>query len=200
MMLLGMKKRSRKEGWIVPEFTVEDIAAVLDGGRCAQTGIQFDLERTEHSHNNPFAPSPDRIDSSRGYTKDNVQFVCWMYNAMKSDFPQSAVTQFIGALVNKYTPAYNPPLAQDTFRGLLGKPWGPHSFRWRHTMFIDGMELLVEWSCRRDCYVTQFSEGHAVYWQYVGETYPTDSEIVVAAGYAKPELTLINNRLKRDTQ
>lgn len=42
----------------------------------------------------PFRPSADRIDNSKGYTKDNVR-ICWLIeNYCKNVFPESAVIEF----------------------------------------------------------------------------------------------------------
>lgn len=57
-------------------------------GTCEVTGIPFDLTGGERK---PHTPSIDRIDPSRGYTKDNVQLVVWIYNAAKSTFTHSDV-------------------------------------------------------------------------------------------------------------
>jgi hypothetical protein len=45
----------------------------------------MNLETHHRKKANPFKASLDRIDSSRGYTEDNVQWVCWSVNQMKSD-------------------------------------------------------------------------------------------------------------------
>ena len=49
---------------------------------------------------NPFAPSPVRIDNSKGYTKENVQWVCWMYNQMRGQATDSDVDKFLAAIIN----------------------------------------------------------------------------------------------------
>lgn len=59
-------------------------------GRCALSGLPMATtthidERPDDMRSNPNKLSIDRIDSSRGYTEDNVQLVRWRPNNMKSD-------------------------------------------------------------------------------------------------------------------
>lgn len=58
-----------------PELTAEVLQVMLEGGRCAISGIPFVFEK-----NNPLAPSVDRIDSRLGYTLENVRVVCQAIN------------------------------------------------------------------------------------------------------------------------
>lgn len=66
-------------------ITKEWVIEQLNIGICAATNIPFDFSKNKSSKSkrNPFAPSIDRIDSSRGYTPDNVEMVCLMYNLAK---------------------------------------------------------------------------------------------------------------------
>lgn len=93
-----MKARSSENGFPPPEFSRNEVAEAINGGHCCKTNIPFDLSPPSRSHNNPFAPSPDRIDSKVGYTKENTQFVCWIYNVMKNDFVPEDVNRFVDAL------------------------------------------------------------------------------------------------------
>jgi hypothetical protein len=52
----------------LPDFFVSTITR--QGGRCSITGIPF-VYRMGHK----FAPSPDRIDNTRGYVEGNVEFI-----------------------------------------------------------------------------------------------------------------------------
>lgn len=49
-------------------------------GCCTMTGIPFVFEKHPTAARRPFAPSIDRIDSTKGYTIDNVRLVCLLVN------------------------------------------------------------------------------------------------------------------------
>lgn len=80
-MVNNSKQRSRKQGW---ENTIKasDVVSKIIEGRCEATGVKFRYERSEKGIT-PFSPSIDRINSSEGYTKANIQVVCSMYNIGK---------------------------------------------------------------------------------------------------------------------
>lgn len=63
-------------------LTKEDIYDLLEeqGGRCYYSGRELVFE-----YNNSNKISIDRIESEKGYTKDNVRLVCWVVNQAKSD-------------------------------------------------------------------------------------------------------------------
>ena len=54
--------------------------------RCALTGIPFYSPNSCTSAKNPFAPSIDRIDCTKGYTTSNVRLVVFAVNAMLMDW------------------------------------------------------------------------------------------------------------------
>ncbi len=56
---------------------------------CAISGKQF--VDSNNNHNEPFARSLDRIDSTKGYTPDNVAWVCMRYNLCKSNLSHEEV-------------------------------------------------------------------------------------------------------------
>ena len=96
-----MQQRSRKRGWPRPEFSREEIYEIISGGKCEKTGITFDCQILPGSTRNPWTPSPDRIDPSRPYTKDNVQWVCAMYNFAKQEWTDEEVMRMARELVNQ---------------------------------------------------------------------------------------------------
>ena len=81
MLLNASKQRAAKKNR-EHSITVEDIVAIwpLDN-RCPVFG--FVLEWNEAGFRET-SPSIDRIDSNKGYTKDNVQIISWKANRIKS--------------------------------------------------------------------------------------------------------------------
>ncbi len=67
---------------------------IKQDNKCIYSGISFDPTIEEYSM------SIDRIDSSRGYTKDNVQLVCVCVNTMKLDLKESEFFDFIKLISN----------------------------------------------------------------------------------------------------
>lgn len=87
-------KRDKKH-----EMTEDFLQTLWDKqeGKCALSGIQlqhYDF-KTKKAPNNA---SLDRIDSSRGYLKDNVQFVAYSLNLAKVDFDNDQFKLFIESL------------------------------------------------------------------------------------------------------
>lgn len=66
-------------------ITVEHVHCVIAMGVCQKSGLPFDLTNRSHGAINPFAPSIDRIDNAKGYTSDNIQIVCSMFNMGKHE-------------------------------------------------------------------------------------------------------------------
>ena len=93
-------KRSDRKGWPYAMTRMELEAVTLKSdGRCAITGLPFHLNDQNESRRNPFCISLDRIDSSRGYTVDNVRCVCLIINIAMSNWGSDAVRIMARALV-----------------------------------------------------------------------------------------------------
>lgn len=60
--------------------------------KCEVTGVDLVLSNRNF---NPYTASIDRIDPSKGYTKDNVRIVCLIYNYCKNRFNEDTVIQFL---------------------------------------------------------------------------------------------------------
>lgn len=69
-------------------LTMSEFEGLVDRaqGRCMVTGIPFEFERVSGSMRRPFAPSLDRIDSSKGYSADNVRLVCVLVNLAMNEW------------------------------------------------------------------------------------------------------------------
>jgi hypothetical protein len=92
--------RARKQD--VPfDLTWEWLHERLLAGTCEVTGIPFafDGEHKRTVAKSPFSPSLDRLDSSKGYTKDNTRVTVWIMNLAKSNFTDADVAKFCAAFV-----------------------------------------------------------------------------------------------------
>ena len=87
------------------DLTLEDWLDIYhkQEGMCAISGIKMIYTYTEPSSNenrtwsitNPYNISPDQIVAAKGYTKDNLQFVCGGVNFMKGKFSNEIFMGFI---------------------------------------------------------------------------------------------------------
>lgn len=68
-------------------------------GKCAITGEPLLLQLGKNKAL-PNKCSIDRINNSRGYNKDNVWFVAWWVNSMKSDMPLEVFAERIRKLAD----------------------------------------------------------------------------------------------------
>ena len=89
----GAKKRARR---IKIEITLQDIQDVYDsqGGLCAFTGVHLRFGKGQNG-------SVDRIDSSKHYTRSNIQLVDKRINIMKMALPDDEFIRLCGS-VSKY--------------------------------------------------------------------------------------------------
>lgn len=81
------------------DLEVFDAWLKVQGEKCALTGIEFDYTCDQKYRVRPFAPSIDRIDSSKGYTFDNIQVVCAMVNRAKNEMSQELFDRMCRARV-----------------------------------------------------------------------------------------------------
>jgi hypothetical protein len=98
-MVAQAKKRAKDAGM---EFDLDPNTMPLPVC-CEVTNILFDFEKTLDGYRtNPWAPSIDRRDSSKGYTKSNVQIVCWAYNTAKHEFSEDVLLKMARAIVARH--------------------------------------------------------------------------------------------------
>lgn len=90
--LRDAKSRAKKHGF---EFDIDlkFLEELVSSKCCMVTGIPYNLGSRGGSKTYPFMPSIDRIDPSKGYTKDNCRLVCNIVNTAKLDWPESILSE-----------------------------------------------------------------------------------------------------------
>lgn len=80
--------KNAKARGIEVNITAEDLRQMLQlsGGRCAVSGIEFDMEIYPGQRIRPWIPSVDRIDSKRPYEPENCRLVCASVNVAINQF------------------------------------------------------------------------------------------------------------------
>jgi len=76
------KLRAKKRGMEFSIYLEDVIAAYPKDGLCPVFGITLGFNQIQREAN---SPSLDRIDSTKGYTKDNIRVVSWRVNRIKAD-------------------------------------------------------------------------------------------------------------------
>ena len=93
----GAKFRAKKDN-LEFNLTLDHIKNLLSFGVCDLTKIPFSYELHEFRQN-PRAPSLDKIDSSKGYTIENVRVVLWLVNAALQECSDKEALPILEALV-----------------------------------------------------------------------------------------------------
>lgn len=95
--LLTRVKKGAKKRNIPFDISVDEIKNILDksGGKCSLTGITFDLVKDDRYRIRLWAPSIDRIDSSKGYTADNIRLVVASVNIALNDFGEEVLERIV---------------------------------------------------------------------------------------------------------
>ncbi len=97
--LYSSAKQRAKHHNLEFDLTPEWIAEKILVGDCEKTGLSFTLEPPRKGYfHNPYAPSLDRRDQTKGYTKDNVDVVIWAYNQAKGQWNRKHFERIIWAI------------------------------------------------------------------------------------------------------
>ena len=97
--LIRMKKRAKKRGLdfnLDIKWLDEKFSRIV----CEATGVDFIIN--DDVIINPNHPSIDRIDSNKGYTKDNCRIVTMIYNVAKGDQSEEVLIEWSKLFVEKY--------------------------------------------------------------------------------------------------
>ena len=99
--LLQKCMQNAKKRSLTFALSLECVAAMLAPMVCSATGLPLHWEHEGASKANPWTPSIDRLDCSKGYVPGNVRVVCWAFNCMRADFPDEVVLTLAKALVDR---------------------------------------------------------------------------------------------------
>lgn len=95
-------ERNAKKRNIDVKITINDIIEKYENQKviCVYTGNIMTLD--DKKNHNPNNISVDRIDSTKPYTKDNIQLVCSIVNKMKYDLTHDQFVEMIFAVTKQY--------------------------------------------------------------------------------------------------
>lgn len=100
----GMIARANRNGFEFDSnfFSVNYILDSIKGSSCPCCGASFKMKTLlDNRKKNNSAPSPDRLDLTKGYTPGNVVFVCWRCNNLKNDVSIKELETVVSWLENK---------------------------------------------------------------------------------------------------
>lgn len=100
--LLSCAKKRAKDKGLEFTLTTEWLEEKLVNGYCEVTGISLDyMSGIKQGCGRAFGPSLDRKDPRQGYTPENTQLVCWIYNRSKGVGSHEEVVTLAEALCKK---------------------------------------------------------------------------------------------------
>ena len=99
-LVRGRVNAKARKGKVL-EFTITEewISDHLKPMVCEATGVPLQYPPLDGARI-PFRPSIDKIDPLKGYTPENCQVVCWMYNLAKNRFTNEDVLTMASYMVN----------------------------------------------------------------------------------------------------
>lgn len=96
-LLRTIKQRSEKLN--VPfDLDLEWVLNKYENGRCEVSGIPLSIFDHSGVGNRPWGASLDRVDPTKGYVKENVRLVCWIYNRAKGSGTHDDLMKLVKAL------------------------------------------------------------------------------------------------------
>lgn len=90
--------RSCKARFKIVEITLQDLKYQWEkqNGICPYAKVKMNLRNySKKPKNLLYRASIDRIDNSKDYTKDNIEFICLPINYLKSTFTKEQVLEFL---------------------------------------------------------------------------------------------------------
>jgi len=95
-------RRRARDNDLDIDITVDDLMELWrkTDGRCVMSNKPMSLETGTVKNRNMMKVSIDRKDSTVGYTKNNIQLVCYMYNAGKNSSTDEETLEFWRSVIN----------------------------------------------------------------------------------------------------
>lgn len=97
MLWEGYRQRAAKKG-VNLGISYEELLEMFKPMRCSVTGVDLNWD-FKGRERNPWAPSLDRRDNSKGYTRDNVRVVCLAYNIARSTWSDEVVKHWVDSML-----------------------------------------------------------------------------------------------------
>jgi len=97
-LLNGAKERAKRKN-LEFNLPVNIIIEAIEKGYCELTGLKFDMNRVANTQVNPYSPSIDRKDSTKGYTKENVRIVLSAVNSALGEFGDKIILPILKKMV-----------------------------------------------------------------------------------------------------
>ena len=98
-LMKGILKRYANYQDEEPDFDYTYLQELIERGYCEVSGLPFALGSVGDGHKRAFSPSVDRIDNSRGYSKDNIRMVIWQVNLMKGELSDELLLDMCYAVI-----------------------------------------------------------------------------------------------------
>lgn len=96
----GARRRAAERGEVFG-LQLSTVEAWMQLGICPVTGYRFILDSDGDRSKNPFAPSLDRIDTSKPYTDTNARLVIWAYNMFKAQMTDEQCFEICLAIITR---------------------------------------------------------------------------------------------------
>lgn len=101
-LLIDLRKRAkyRKLGF---DLDFDFLYKLVIPMTCSITGVKLvrGVDAVNKKGLSPYTLSIDRVDSNKGYTKENCRAVCWWYNVSKQQWTDEELVPLIKAFVDK---------------------------------------------------------------------------------------------------
>lgn len=98
-VLVSQTRSRAKRIGVACDVDVPFVQSLLDTvSYCPYTKVCFKTPKPDGLRMNPWAPSLDRIDSVKGYTRDNIELVSNWWNLAKHEWPAEVVQAALAGL------------------------------------------------------------------------------------------------------